>query len=193
MWTLRVGPVGRLGLALSVAAALAAPACGGDDGGTSADDAAATADTVCSLLRRWNDDIGDVMDATARSITDDDDPTTANGVLVDGFDQMITVAQGHVGEVDHLDLPDVADRDQVVADLRAGAEKSLATLEEERDEAAELEPIGVEQQRGALGGALTGVERATSVLEPRVARYDDTLQQAFTDDEGCANVVQPVG
>jgi hypothetical protein len=167
--------------------------CGGDGGGTSPDDAGATADTVCSLLRRWNDDIGDVMDATAQSITDDDDPTTANGVLVDGFDQMVTVAEGHLGEVDHLDLPEVADRDQVLADLQAGAEKSLATLEEERDEAAELAPIGVEQQRGALGGALTGVERAVSVLEPRVARYDDTLQQAFTDDEGCANVIQPVG
>jgi hypothetical protein len=178
--------------AVLAAAALGGGACG-DDGGTSDDDAAATADAVCSLLRRWNDEIGDVMDATSQSITDDDDPTTANGVLVGGFDDMIEVAEGHVDEVDELSLPDVADRDQLVADLRAGAEESQAVLVEERDEAAALGPIGVEQQRGALGGALTGVERATSVLEPQVTRYDEVLQQAFADNDGCSNVIQPAG
>jgi hypothetical protein len=178
---------------VAAALALAAGATGCGDDGPSGEDVAATADTVCSLLRRWNDDLGEVINATSESITDDDDPTTANGVLVDGFDEMISVAEGHVGEVDHLDLPDTPDRDQLLADLQEGAERSLATLEEERGEAAALEPIGVEQQRGALGGAFTGVERATSVLEPQVARYDEDLRRAFADDDGCANVVQPTG
>ena len=65
-------------------------------------------------------------------------------------------------------------------------------LEEERAEAAALEPIGIEQQRGALGGAFTGLERATSVLEPQAARYDEELQDAFADTDGCSNVIQPV-
>lgn len=167
-----------------------AAACGGGD--DSADDAARTADTVCTLLRRWNDELSDVINATSEAITDADDPTTANDVLVGGFEEAITVAEGHVTEVDQLSLPDGADRDALLDDLRTGAEKSVAVLEEERDEAAALGPIGIEQQRGALGGAFTGLERATSVLEPRAARYDEALQQAFADDAGCSNVIQPV-
>jgi hypothetical protein len=177
--------------ALALALAVGTVACGDD--GPSEEDAATTADTVCALLRRWNDDLGDVIDDTSQSITDDDDPTTANDVLVDGFDQMITVAEGHIGEVDHLDLPDVPDREQVLADLQDGAERSLEVLEDEREAAAALPPIGIEQQRGALGGAFTAVEGATSVLEPEVARYDDSLQAAFAENDGCANVIQPVG
>jgi hypothetical protein len=186
------------GLALVVA--LAAPpalACGGDDGGTDEGDGgdatAEAADAVCSLLRRWNDDLGAIVDATSQAITDDDDPATANDVLLDGYDELIAAAEGHVAEAEELRLPDVAGGEDLAAELLAGAEESVAVLEDERAAAAELGPIGVPQQAGALGQAFTGVERAVSVLQPQAGAYDEGLQAAFRADEGCRHVIQPTG
>jgi hypothetical protein len=178
--------------AVVVAAALGGVGCGGDDG-TSAEDAATAAARVCDLLRTQNDSLGTALNQTSQEITDADDPTTANDVLLDGWDDLLGIADAYIGQVRSLSIPDIPDHDQVIEDLTTGAEESYAVISEEREEAEALEPIDVEDQRGALGGAFTGLERATSVLEPQVARYDATLQQAFADDDGCANVVQPTG
>ena len=191
---MRPRPLAAAGLALALAAAAAG--CGAHDDGAPAgggDGAAETAATVCALLRRWNDDLGGIVDATAQAITDDDDPATANQVLLDGYDELLAAAEGHVAEVDELALPDTPDRDALVEDLRAGAQESVDVLEDERADAAELGPIGLEQQGGALGAALTGVERAVSVLEPPAADYGADLRAAFAEDEGCRHVVQPTG
>jgi hypothetical protein len=166
---------------------------GGEAGNAASPEAADTADTVCTMLRDWNNDLGDVMNATSQAITDDDDPATANDVLLDGFDEMIRLAEQHRNEVDDLDLPDIAQRDELVDELAGRADESIAVLEEEREAAADLPPITLEQQRSALGGAFTGVERALSVVEPRIGEYDEDLQRAFAADEGCAHVVQPTG
>ncbi|HEY8524871.1 MAG TPA: hypothetical protein VIL48_07920 [Acidimicrobiales bacterium] len=183
---------------IAVATVLVVAACGGDDdggdeGSAPSPEAAETADTVCTMLRDWNNDLGNVLNATSQTITDQDDPTTANGVLLVGFDEMIELAEQHRREVSELELPDVPQRDELLAELAEGADESLAVLEEERADAAELPPITPEEQRGALGGAFTGVERALSVIEPRIGAYDEDLQRAFADDEGCRHVVQPTG
>jgi len=182
--------------ALLALGGVAAAGCGDDDdddGETRAGGDAAAADAVCTLLRGWNDDYGEVLNATSQTITDEDDPATATDVLVGGFDELIAIGEDHVTEVDELDLPAIAERDALLDELRAGAERSIAVLREEREEAAALGPIEVADQRGALGGAFTGVERATSVFEPRIAAYGDDLRRAFAAEPGCTHVVQPTG
>ena len=182
----------------AVAVVLAA-GCGGDDddgdeGGAGAEaspEAVETADTVCTMLRGWNNDLGDVINATSQTITDEDDPRTAKGVLLDGFDEMIRLAQQHRQQVDGLRLPAVDERDRLVQELTDGADESIEVLRQERAEADELGPIDVDEQRSALGGAFTGVERALSVIEPEVERYDADLRRAFEADEGCMHVIQP--
>ena len=171
--------------------ALASAGCGASEP-TSAEAAAAeTADTVCTTLRRWNNELTEVFNATSQRITDDDDPGTAGEVLVAGFDEMISIAAVHVDEARELELPRTVWSDDLRGELPAGAEQSLAALEEERDEAADLPPIDVDDQGGAIGGASVGVERATSALEPSAGSYDGLLAEAFVADEGCAHVVQP--
>jgi hypothetical protein len=181
-----------------VVAAVLAAGCGGDDdSGDEGDTAAAspeateTADMVCTMLRDWNNDLGDVINSTSQTITDQDDPSTAKGVLLDGFDEMIRLAEQHRQQVDELQLPAVDDRDRLVEELAEGADESIDVLHEERAEAAELGPIDVDEQRSALGGAFTGVERALSVIEPEIERYDADLRRAFEADEGCVHVIQP--
>lgn len=182
-------PVAVLALAL-VGVTLAA-GCGASKPTSSEAAAAETAETVCATLRRWNNDLAEVFNATSQQITDDDDPDTAGDVLVDGFDEMIELATDHRDEVDGLDLPAAGWRDDLLAELATGADESITVLQDERDQAADLPPIELDDQAGAVGGASVGVERATSVLEPSVAAYDPVLGAAFADDKGCEHVIQP--
>ena len=181
-----------MALALGVSVAVATAACGASEPTSVEAAAAETADTVCTTLRRWNNELTDVFNAASQQITDEDDPATAGDVLVAGFDEMISVAEAHVEEARELELPRTVWSDDLRAELRAGAEASLAVLEDERDEAADLPPIDIDEQVGAIGGASVGVERATSALEPSAERYDGELALAFAADEGCEHVVQPV-
>ncbi len=180
-----------LACVVGVVAVTTAVGCGVSEPTTAEAAAADTADTVCTMLRRWNNDLTDTFNATSQSITDDDDPDTAVDVLVAGFDEMIETAGAHRDEVDDLDLPDGAERETLLDDLAAGADESIAVLEDERADAAALPPVEVSDQAGVLGGASVGVERATAVLEPPVASYDEVLRDAFVADEGCEHVVQP--
>lgn len=181
--------------ALLVAAAVAVTlaACGDDDGASTDEDAAAdTADTVCTMLRAWNNDLADIINATSSTITDADDPDTANQVLLDGWDDLIAAAEAHVAEVDELDLPDTASRDRLIEDLTAGAEEAVALLEDERSEIEALPPITVDAQRGVLGGAFVTLENVGSRVEPVIGTYDDeAIRAAFQADPGCEHVIQP--
>jgi hypothetical protein len=182
-----------------VIAAVVVAGCGGDDDDGDEGDAAAaspeaaeTADIVCTMLRDWNNDLGAVLNSTSRTITDQDNPRTSNGVLLDGFDEMIRLAEQHRRQVDELELPAVDERDRLVEELAAGADESIEVLQEERADAAELGPIDVDEQGSALGGAFTGVERALSVIEPQIGPYNADLRRAFQDNEGCEHVIQPL-
>ena len=188
------GRLGRLAAATAlVASAAVVAACGATEPTSTEAAAAEAADTVCATLRDWNNDLGDSLNATSGAITDDDDPDTANDVLLDGFDELIDLAEEHRAEVDALDLGPVADRDALLAELAEGADAAVAVLEDERDDIAELPPITVERQAGALGGAFVAVEGALSVMEPQVGGYRTELREAFAAEERCRHVIQPTG
>jgi hypothetical protein len=177
---------------LVTAATIPTLAACSDDGASPEEDAADTAAQVCGLLVDWSNDLTASMNATSKTITDADDPDTANGVLLDGFDELIELAQAHVDQAGELDLPDNDNSGRLVDELRAGAEKSIEELERGRANAADLDPIDIDGQPGAIGGAMNAVESAKSVVEPVIAAYhDDVLQQAFTDEPDCLHVIQP--
>ena len=167
-------------------------ACGDSEPTTREAASSETAAVVCGMLRRWNNDIAASINGTSDAITDADDPETANAVLLDGFDDLIRVAEGHRAEVDDLDLPVSNERDRLLEDLRGGADEAIAALEEQRTEIEDLPPIEVSEQRGVLGSAFIAVERAGSVVEPAIGTYDDEeLKAAFAADDGCEHVIQP--
>jgi hypothetical protein len=187
------GRVGRAGIAVvGATGALAIAACGASEPTTREAASTETAAIVCGTLRRWNNEMADVINATSDAITDADDPETANGVLLDGFDDLIDLAEDQRAEVDDLDLPATAERDRLLDELRSGADEAIATLEEERAEMEGLPPITVSAQRGVIGGAFIAVERAGSAVEPAIGTYEDEeLKTAFAADEGCEHVIQP--
>jgi hypothetical protein len=167
-------------------------ACGDSEPTTREAASSETAAVVCGMLRRWNNDMADAINGTSDAITDADDPETANGVLLDGFDDLVQLAEVHRSEVDDLVLPVGDERDRLLEDLRGGADEAIAALEEERTELEDLPPITVSEQPGVLGGAFIAVERAGSAVEPAIGTYDDEeLKAAFAADEGCEHVIQP--
>jgi hypothetical protein len=179
-------------IAAVVAAVALVSACG-DSKPTSREAASAeTATAVCGMLRRWNNEMGDALNSTSDAITDADDPATAPGVLRDGFDDLIQLAEAHQGEVDELELPVSNERDRLLEELRGGADDAVAALEEERADIEDLPSIEVSAQRGVLGTAFIAVERAGAVVEPAIGTYDDEdLKAAFAADDGCEHVIQP--
>jgi hypothetical protein len=184
---------GRRASAAALVCSLMLVACG-DDGSasTSAEDAATTASEVCEVLRAWNNELGDSLNATSEAITDADDPTTANQVLLDGWDALIAIAETHVSEAGEIDLPATGARDELIAELSAGAEAALAVLRAERADIADLPTITVDEQRGALGGAFIALENVHSQVEPVIGAYEDErIRAAFTAEPGCEHVVQP--
>jgi len=179
-------------LAASASALLVAVGCGASLPTSREAAATSTAEAVCGLLRDWSNEMAVSMNATSEALTDDDDPDTANQVLLDGWDDLIVLAEGHIAEAEALDLPVSAARDQLVEDITAGAEAAVVALEDERDHLEDLPPIEIDDQRGALGGAFTALEKAQSVVEPRIARYDDPeLSAAVADEPTCEHVIQP--
>ena len=184
----------RTAAAVAVAAlVLSVAGCGDDDGGDGAGGAAAeTAATVCGLLRGWSNELADSLNDTSQAITDADDPATANQTLLDGWDALIGIAEDHVTEAEQVELPGTDARDQLVADLTDGAERAVSELEAERVGIADLPPITIEAQGGALGGAFTSLEKADSVVEPAIGGYDDAeIRAAFADEPECRHVIQP--
>jgi hypothetical protein len=162
-----------------------------DDSGADAP-AADTAAAVCGMLRGWSNELADSLNATSDAITDADDPASANQVLLDGWDGLITIAEVHVTEAEDLELPDTDVRDDLVSELTDGAEQAVTELQEERAGIAALPPITIDAQRGALGGAFTSLEKADSVVEPQIGAYDDEdVKAAFADEPDCEHVIQP--
>jgi hypothetical protein len=150
-----------------------------------------TAEEVCDLLRRWYNEFSERVNSASDRVTEDDDPTTANGVLLAGFDDLIAMAEDHEAEAAELTLPYTAERAKLLAELREGTEAATELLEAEREEIEALPPIEVDDQGGALGSALLAVEGARSAVEPRVELYDDeALRDAFENNPGCDHVVQ---
>jgi hypothetical protein len=167
-------------------------ACGDSEPTTGEAASAETATTVCGMLRRWNNEMADALNGTSAAITDSDDPATAPGVLRDGFDDLIRLAEDHRSEVDELDLPVSDERDRLLEELRGGADEAIAGLEEERADIEDLPPVELSDQQGVLGGAFIAIERAGSVVEPAIGTYDDEeLKAAFAADDGCEHVIQP--
>jgi hypothetical protein len=175
-----------------MAVAALAAACGDSEPTTREAASADTATEVCGMLRRWNNELGDVLNSTSDAITDADDPASAPRVLRDGFDDLIRLAEDHRSEVEDLALPVSDERDRLVDELRGGADEAVAALEEERSDIEDLPAIEVSEQRGVLGTAFIAVERAGSAVEPAIGTYDDEdLKAAFAADDGCEHVIQP--
>ena len=101
-------PSRRWGTALGLVLACGVlGACGASLPTSSEEAASETAETVCSLLRDWNNDLTEVLQRHVRGDHRRRRPGHRRSTCcVGGFDDMIAVAEANRDELDDLDLPD---------------------------------------------------------------------------------------
>ncbi|MGK2948660.1 MAG: hypothetical protein ACSLFP_08810 [Acidimicrobiales bacterium] len=181
-----------------VAALLAAGGACRDDGepGRAAPAAgpAELAVAVCEHLVAFAREEVQLANAMAEAVTDTDDPDRRHTAMVDGWAPMVDAARRHRDRTATLLLPATPDAPELLAELQTGAKAALTVLSDATALIAALGPIGQEDERGAVGTAFNELEKALSVSEPAVYRYeDDALRAAFDAEPTCEHVVQPAG
>ena len=119
--------------------------------------ATSTAETVCGLLRDWDNEMAARMNATSEEITDADDPETANQMLLAGWDDLLVLAGDHVDEAESLGLPRDPGAGRAWSRTFAPApRRAITELEDERDHDRGPRP---HRDRGPEGRARRRVHR----------------------------------
>jgi len=179
----------RLALGAGVAALLAMVAAVGCSSGPSADEELAA--TLCGALRDHTNDLVRIANDTAAGINDLT-PTERVERVETGYAQADDSVAGWGDAVRSLDLPAVAEAEDLRADLLKGVEEGHAEIDDERRAFAETYstmPDG--EVRGAMGFWLNSIEKVMSVSEPAIATYERrALEEAFLDEPTCRHVIQ---
>lgn len=156
--------------------------------------AAATAATVCGLLRDLDNDLADIANATALRARNTTDAHDRVGEVLTGFDQLLARIELHATAIGTLDPAQLAFGDTIVADLRRGADDAHAELVDERADFALLPAVEDGDLTGRIGQFFNAIEKTMSVVEPVLADDADAATYASFDAEPtCRFVVQHQG
>jgi hypothetical protein len=157
-----------------------------------AGDEAAVAATLCGALREQTNALVRIANDAVAGI-EGKSPDERWSAIVAGFDAAIVAAADFAAAVPDVDLGDVDEAGALLTEVRAGALSAITELEDERAAFVEEVPAVADGEvRGRVGQFFNSVEKAMSVAEPAIARYERrALQEAFLADETCRHVIQP--
>jgi hypothetical protein len=179
----------RLALVAGGAVLVAVTVSSGCSSGPSADEELAA--TLCGALRDHTNDLVDVANDTAAGIYDYS-PTERVARVETGYAEADDSLTAWTDTVRALDLPDVAEAEDLRADLLDGIDQGHAEIDDERVSFAETyATMPDEEVRGAIGFWFNSIEKVMSVSEPAIATYDrKALERAFLDEPSCRHVTQ---
>lgn len=180
------GPADELGATTTSAATVA-----GSAGGARPEPESLTALAVCEGLEAQDNRLADAVNTAIASIGSMA-PDERDDALRTGFADTLAAARDFADHLATWDLPDVAERDRLLTEMRDGADAAVAELEEEAAPFAGLTEVSDAAVQGQVGVLFNAVEKAMSVLEPRIGRYEGrALQEAFLAEPACQHVIQP--
>ncbi len=147
---------------------------------------------VCDLLRAHANGLGRAINLAVTAI-DGRSPQDRLTALLDGLAAAEAVSTGHRAALDDLDLAGLPEAEALLAELDAGAALAITALADGRAELdAELDAVADDDVHGRVSQAFNAVERAMSVAEPAIGRYDRrALRVAFLEEPTCRHVIQP--
>ncbi len=165
--------------------------CGSDDEPStdpSADGSVARA--VCDALRDFDNGLADTTNASVAGIVAAS-PTERRAALDDGLVAAVDVVERWQESIGDLQIPEVAEAEQIRDQLAAGAEAALAELTDQATQTAGSGPVADDDVQGLVGIWFNSIEKVMSVSEPKIFVLDRTeLKQAFLDEPNCRNVIQ---
>jgi hypothetical protein len=147
---------------------------------------------VCAALRAHTNGLVREINEAVAGIAgrSPEDRLTA---LLGGLAAAEAVSTDHRETLTTLDLTGLPEAEQLLAELDAGAALAVDALAAERellDE--ELDQVADDDVHGRVSQAFNAVERAMSVSEPAIGRYErQALRLAFLGEPTCRHVIQP--
>jgi hypothetical protein len=157
---------------------------------TAADDAA-IARAVCGALRAYVNELVDVANAAVEGIGGRE-PDERISLVMDGFDTALDAIDGARGAFSDMDLPPVPERDVLRSELLAGLDDATAELVDERMSfETRADELAAGSAQGVAGTWFNAIEKAMSVSEPEIYRYERVeFKRAFLDEPDCRHVIQ---
>jgi hypothetical protein len=146
--------------------------------------------TVCDAIRGFDNGLVDATNESVAGIAalSPDERRTA---LDDGLTAVVAVVEQWRESIAGLQIPDVAEADQLRDQLASGADEALAELTDQATQAAGAGPVADDDVQGQVGIWFNSIEKVMSVSEPKIFVLERTeLKQAFLDEPNCRNVIQ---
>lgn len=158
--------------------------------GASVDDTE-VARAVCAALRSYVNDLVGIANTAVDGIGARQPDQRINPVL-EGFDAAIVTIGVHRDAIGRLTLRSVPERSALLTELVAGLDDATAELVDERAAFVErFDELVNGSAQGIAGIWFNAIEKAISVSEPEIYRYDRVgLKQAFLDEPDCRHVIQ---
>jgi hypothetical protein len=147
---------------------------------------------VCTGLRDVDNEIFDVVNRSVAGIAGTDVHRRLPAILR-GADGVERALGDWDRTIDLLDLPGTEETRVLRRQLHAGVVQARDELADQRRLFEEGEQSVVDDEvQGVVGVWFNSVEKIVSSLEPQIFRFDRrAYKQAFLDEPGCRNVVQP--
>jgi hypothetical protein len=157
----------------------------------SAADDAATARAVCGALRSYVNALADVANRAVDGIGGRE-PEERISLVIVGFGEALATVDTLRTMFSDLDLPPVPERDDLRSELVAGLDDATAELIDEQDRfIGDGDELAMGPAQGIAGTWFNAIEKAMSVSEPEIYRYERTdFKQAFLDEPDCRHVIQ---
>jgi hypothetical protein len=178
-----------LGVIAIVATAAACSSDGPAVDGVGGDAAFALA--TCDALRDFDNGVVDIVNDSVAGISAlpaDQRPQQ----LVAGIAATTEAVDAWEAQIDSIELPDLAEADDLRRQLRQGAAEARAELEDRAAEWANPpSAIPDDEVQGEVGIWFNTIEKVMSVSEPEIFTFERAeFKQAFLDEPHCRNVIQ---
>jgi len=177
-----------------IAIVAAVASCSSD--GTTDTSAGASGDVAfalatCDALRGFDNGLVDIVNGSVAGISSipaDERPDQ----LVAGIAEVGEAVDAWEARIDSLDLPDLAETDELRRQLHKGAADAHAELDSQSAAWADLPAeIPDDEVQGEVGIWFNTIEKVMSVSEPEIFTFERAeFKQAFLDEPHCRNVIQ---
>ena len=147
---------------------------------------------LCSALRGQANVMTEIANTSAADIHEKS-PEERYAALFDGYDRGAAASIAFRDSLPELDLPAIPELDDLIGQVSAGADLAAIEFADEQARFAEAVrgAVADDDARGRVGELFNSIEKANSLVEPVIVRYERVeLQRAFLDEPECRYVVQ---
>lgn len=148
--------------------------------------------TLCSALREQANVMTDIANTAAAGIHGKS-PAERFAALDAGFGEGADASILFRDRLGDLDVPAIPELDDLLMQIAAGADAAAAEFVDQRERfaAAVGGEVTDDDVRGRVGELFNSIEKANSLVEPVIVRYERVeLKRAFLDEPECRYVIQ---